>query len=1543
MEFIDNTGHIFSLPSYEDNPISLQYTENDYIFWMTDSTASINNYYIKPIRFIIGYNDLDINSFNLEVSVNSGFYKLIGQKYLQEQLESNNDIYKSVSLDKENFKNILTLNDFYFDNLIERNNIIVTSANNHKYYLFSFYVVGISEIEGTFLSNITIKITSEDDNEYTPITVGCSFVDECEELIINGKNMGIRLPKEILKAIYSSSFYTKYADEKLLKNKLKELLLNYMNIKGETGNVKSLLNSLKWFGWGNHIEISQLLKTDNHIQTQFILDYFDIDNDVKDVFKYFNRTNNISLSVLYNKEIGENYEQDFNQTLIGEGKPILEDLFNKTIEVVKDNIIFYKPYYNFIFNELALKLDCLKYYYKQYFLPVHISINRASIDYKVYANSTKFSAVGYSTMTDKPVYLPEDSKNVNVVFPDTHKLVFKQNTHLIDSKYNEFSNYNNEYEGEDLYYVNENCITIPITIENTEYEYIKESFGIYLFNGSDYVKINYFYKSIGSKYELTNATNATHYRINESDFMKSLENVDRYNRYSKLYTKDNYGDYFIDENGDYVKMNFFYKMITENEAELSDRINATHFSIAKNKDIQNLADYGNNRYLKISEEYYNCKIILTASIVKQNNEGHYIYKNRKYIYKDQFYVKKPTDDISENLDKYISDSGNYIKYYDEFIEIKPNDRYNIETVYLINNNNFNYYQSTSQYYKNLVIIPRLLNNELDWKNAHYRLSVLVNNKWFSYDFDIVIPNIYLDMGKLEYKYNLTYGEDTYYPFNQLRSLTNNNVEFNAFMFEPDLITINTLFKGQDKEGNDKLLTFIDKLLETGIYDDNDGHLISISEMKMYEFYKKYYSNILKVPYNTKYYNKIHLFDIYIKNDLTVQYFITTHNNTFKYIIFRFNKSFNTFNNDNSYNIYGYFRKESDRELGNAYINTTDTYYWDNMDNTGQYYISLASSYISAYVQDNSIKCEKIYIEYENGIKIEFSPIYKNNNLYVNVKGEKLKYLGINKDVELYGTFFNDNCTTKLNINEFITYDTYLMHDDKEWYMVFISQYPIASYNNSSLLNIHKTSYSVNGYNVVYANYSVEKFLINRMQIIRSNGVNQFNKDDLIIVGVNNNDYQFNIDLTNKWSINKIYDVNSLYSIGSNTNLTIITNNNIDNLYTPGYYNVQLDYIINGLDDNKHKAIAQYKILDKYQDIKYPKIIEKEETKEIFSIKDTISDFTILYENTRGERYKSKKVLEPSLGWLPIGIKIMNKGYYGPQQTKSIYIGLKWLSTTDPDNGFSAIGNQTEGRPFLGFSGHDIEGLKNYWFIAYRDREHTQRIGDKTFSGTTINESNYNSQSGQTMNIYPQTDLLSAVPLNNDSTPKYPAPNDRGFHFDPSSEYGEYIINILNDDDTLNTSLLDDDCALSDWNGKHNTQIIINSFGDDSRWNDWKTISTIPNYYNEKFSPVAACAWRYHTYSTNQGDWYLPSFAEVLFLTYNLQRLSDLFTEIASKYPEYCKTDLLEILTHNPASNALWTCTEFNSKMMWEIHPGNHIHALGKTATWNSFPYIQIDD
>lgn len=1867
MEFIDSTGHIFSLPSYEDNPINLEYVEGDYIFWLKDSSVSINNYYIKPVRFLLDEkiikDSIDINdnneilsSFSLEVSNSSQFYKLISPKYLQSQLEQSDNISKPIGLDKSQFVNKLTLDDFYFDiesanSEEDTNNLVVTSDKGNKFYMFPFYVVGYSDIEGTFLNNVMIKYSygqdkvqtvskeltrdeyydsiikqaispikvyqwdlvneqytnkrlvltinptyqreiiesnadingginkyeilyngdgindpdnqisdnifsslySEDDqlqenqknrirstisngqnvigqlpveeyiyiykldhilpqgyytfegeilksisylprtilplpymgfnhdgyrnsvdldslypedenksdilqkfqcgtleilntdaktnkgnyldwkedtleykgyqisdeehldpnntpieyppirdfwfmfiskeiNEgkngktvdnyvtsityhfynYTPITVGCTFIDECEELIINGRNMGIRLPKEILKAIYNSSFYSKNADEKLLKNKLKELLLNYMNIKGETGNFKSMINSLKWFGWNNYINISQLIKTDNEFQNQFILDYFDIYNDIKDTFKYFNRTNNISLTVLENKEIGENYQQDYTNVFIGEGKPKLEDLFNKNVEVVKDDITFYKPYYNFIFNELALKLDCLKYYYQQYFLPVHININRASIDHKVYANTTKLSTIGYSTIVDKPVYLPDHADSINVIFPDTDRLIFMQSNHVIDDKFNEFSDYNDSNPNE-LYYVNENCVNIPIQIEDNSYEYVEDDNGIYYFNQGDYIKIEHFYIYNNAKYELVedlkeNFNNITHYSHILNYNIQPLNSITRYSKISKLYSPDEYGDYYRDVYGNYIKINYFYKMISEENGILSDRFNATHYSLVKNQDITKLDEI--IRYSKISSGYFNCKLILTATIINKNPLGHYVKIGDKYLYKEKFYKNDFTN--LEDLITYndIDDSGNYIKMYDKFIRINSNDRYDVETVCLVNNDNFNFYQSPNEYYKNFVLIPRLLNNTLDYENAYFRLSLLVNDKWFNYDFRIVTPNVYLDLGRLDYNYSIKYSNDSneyeLHPFSQLKTLSSSDIEFNAFMFEPDLITINALFKEVDENDNSKVLTFLDKLLQM----DNGEH--EPDQRQMYEFYKKYYSNVLRVPYNTKYYNRIHVFDIYLKEWGGIDHIIKLED--YSLSIGQSWEEWSPYNGGQNNIIKGWRNYLGD--LIREYLNLSIRFYRNdvpleplnienllnhyNMEYNGVDYhlpeLNNSEGSINKFdiisldnndIIDTLCRYDGVAFQYlytRNGVKVDHSyvnlywySINQLNTTQTNGTG-KLEYDGNPKNIQLYRTFFNDGTSSKvnpkLNINESVDYDIYLMHDQvlpnrkAYWYLVLISKYPIASYPEMGLLDIHKSVYEIGNYKIVYADYSLDKFLVNRMTITKANGYNQFNKDDFIIVSVNNNDYQFNIDLNNKWSIQQMYDINQVYNINSNTNLMIIPNNNINNLYTPGYYNVRLQYTINGLNNILHNALAQYRVLDKYKEIMYPEIIEPVIEEEIFNINDIISDFSILYETEDGKRKITKDILEPELGFIPIGIKIMNKYYYGPQQDKSIFIGLKNLSISDPDNGWAGSGKQLNADiPYFGFYGIDIPTLKNFDKICYSNATHTQKI---------------------TMG-YPQTDYPLTNLVNTDGSWKYPADSRgrRGFWYDPSLPINTptYVnINMLNDDDTLNWDVLDETCAASDWDGHANTLNIIEAFSQE--FDGWKTIGIIPNEKYSNFSPMAACAWRYHTKTTNQGDWYVPSFAEVFFLSYNAKRLTDLFAKIASKYPRYCKPDLLtslNIRNSYGADTALWTTTESGNNYVWEIHVAGHAHELSKTTVWASFPYIQIDD
>jgi len=1254
MEFIDHTGHIFSMKTYSDDPVALKYKEGDYVFWISKQPVSVNNYYILPVRFLIEYNKIkevighhsiyeEGNSENWEegdpwikisVESESSFYKLISAKHMQEKMESLDDLKRDIELNYMDFKDSLGNDDFYYDEhaieeAIESGNAssqfikdtLLVDSESTKYVMFPFYIVGKSDVEGTYLSNLMIHVkykheiegqtmqveltqdqmynylmqqtfsdidiyevhvengnfigrslwytipsgynpstceiikhddesewyrilnwgrssntsnlnpgmpadvyhyivrlpedkwlqaghyyqmsghvyrscracggviwinhdynlyignnpengyfygdrnsdfkratlrnlgngsvsfgsvgvggafdlnestfmlttnvrdiwfdtdnkavvdnTSggyvtvkmvEDVDEWTPITVGCTFIDECEELVINGKNLGISLPKDIIRAIYQARFNSKWPDEKLFKKKVKELLLNYMQIFGECGNMKSMKSSLEWFGWGDKVSLNKLLRTDNEFQKQFIIDSFDIGSSLKETYRAFRTTNMISLSVPGNHETGEVGRQDYSSGLIGEGKPLLESYFNKMVEVTHDDWTFYKPYYDFIMNELALKLDCMRHYYEKYFLPVHMKISRASVEWKVYANDMKLQCHASQSISARYVSLFDN--DVMVEFPSESTLLYKKSTTLIDSKFNVFKNYNEEYENEDLYYVNENCIEIPIKI----------------------------------------------YNINSQ------------------FSKSDVGDWIIGENGNMTSISSFYKIVQEDgndEYVKTTTEEATHYMLPS----VGIVELQQDRYAKVSSALYKVVVMLTYVMKTQDPNGDWTHYNGSWYY-------TPED---RRLGNYVCIEGGKTKYNVKNYNVLslPKDRYTIRTGELIVDNKFTFYQTPDNEYKGILLIPRLLGlpKDIDWLKTDFRVIVGVNGNWFTYDFNVTIPNLYIDLGKLQYRYNITTGLTK---FSQIKSIDKNKVYFNSFMYQPDLVTIDALFYDDTTE-NEKVMTFIDKMAEIG----NSNAI----EYNMMQFYSKYYRGSISIPQNKSYYNRIHLFKLY----------------------------------------------------------KTDTY------------PSKRSSQEIPYSSDTAFF-----------------------NLY---------YALFNK-MAGYDFVFK--------IDEKVEYDAYLMHDkdgnvDQNgdpikpyWYIVLISKYPIGMYNDKSLLDMHKIEYSYQNYSMKYTGYSIDKFLVNRMDIVMSNGNNHFNQDDLIIASVNNNDYRFNIDLTSKWMVKKTESKS--WKEKSNQQTMVVPTEKADGTHYPGYYDIMLNYSINGLADHQYKSVAQYRVNKENVMIEYP--------------------------------------------------------------------------------------------------------------------------------------------------------------------------------------------------------------------------------------------------------------------------------------------------------------------------------------------------------------------
>lgn len=450
MQFIDHTGHIFSLPSYKSNPIGYEYDMNEYIFWVDSEYGcklSIDNVYIKPIRIL---SDKPVN--NISVHIESNVFKLLGSSKIAENIKKLSNYNDYIVLSDSNFLTNLSSQDF--DKPIDVK----------EGHIYTFYLVAYTSDIGTWNSTGLIQL----DSDYCPFTVGGQFFDESEELVINGRNMGVNLPKDILKAIYQAPFSNAYQDTVLYNDKLKEYLVNYMGIKGECGNYGSVLKSIEWFGYGDKITISKLIQTDNELIHQYVHDYFNIDDDIISSFKSFKASTYVSIGLDANRETGATHTQHFDAEFYGEGNPILEDLFDKDVIQHYDegDIDFYRPYYRYCFNEIGMKLAAMKYYLEKYFMPIYLSIHSATIRHKAYTNDVKYLINTHIVISEKPVLINGQSK-ARVIFPNEHNLYISHGMHYVDNKYNEFSDTYDKAVNNliDAYYLHTSVIEVPLKFE----------------------------------------------------------------------------------------------------------------------------------------------------------------------------------------------------------------------------------------------------------------------------------------------------------------------------------------------------------------------------------------------------------------------------------------------------------------------------------------------------------------------------------------------------------------------------------------------------------------------------------------------------------------------------------------------------------------------------------------------------------------------------------------------------------------------------------------------------------------------------------------------------------------------------------------------------------------------------------------------------------------------------------------------------------------------------------------------------------------------
>ena len=1233
MNFIDHTGHIFSLPSYSNFPAGYEYDEQPYIFWLNESNKlSVNNYYIKPIRILLDEKYVINNNSRIElrIKLESNNYKLLGSYHINNFINQAKNIfdyitissdrkywdghnYDTISNIQENgyvefdlLKNELTEDDVIcITNLIQDTTFGDTVVTN-KFSMITFYVVGYSSEEQVLLSNILISLHDKGKFEYCPITVGGEFMDESEPLVINGKNMGINIPKTIIRAFYDTSFYNYNADEVVYNNKLKELLLNYMGIKGECGNYDSAIKSLQWFGWGDKIKLSKLVQTDNEFINQYIIDNFDINNDTLTTFKHFANTTFIRLSIAGTKISDEVNPQEIildsdiiddtftwgggsqisniHETFWGEGKPkiinLIDDIVTNTYD--EGDINFYKPYYNYLFQELGLKLAALEYFYSKYFLPIHLFIHSSTISHQCFMNDTKLLVGENKTFfTANPVINYDLQSNISVKFPSNNFVMYYTQQHIIDDNYNEFTQYISNVDelskSMDLYWVNENCLSIPIKFSSK--------------NKKQYYRCKLVLEKIDKiLYDYEYSFNNEHIDNKKyNEFLTELKNTG-----SLKYDLIHYNDI--------LSLNCI-----DTEDKNIDNIIISH---------QKFTQVYNTQTLELSDEWDEYRT------VKQFKQ--YIKEN--YLDFLLFGQDLPYFNIKIKSEKYI-----------KHMYVGNNDFISLTNVSVIDDNHTLIYESAfdfiqdiddnNTHYNKFVIIPKIINKQYDinfWLNSEFNLYLSVNGQWFTYNFNCIVPEFQINLGKLKYKYYLD-STDAFESqhgnvslFKQLSYLDEKNIKFNTFMWQPDFVRVNNIdffdnlleyYKNNKynilyNADSKTLLTDIElnnTNINTDINDDDVYYILQINNQKIYihiEVIQKYLLDLknkyiaLDVNMLTKENREHSTFVYYSSSTDSIDYqyiFNESLTDTENYI-----GSSGSMNNTEDYENF-LFAGEDSVTYSFDGINKLQSHIFNNKVKNDDNFIFIyedeivndGNKYIIIYFELNSDNTIKFFITsiYGNKYYLQiFKSIYKNktylynkykeqpniiNNkeyinkvhqyyIYKNNSNELLKYepnsdIDIKQyEIDLYNKFFNkdESLSSRINIpNGEEIYDFYLMHDNEYWYALFITKLPVTKY----LFNELDITYDKK--EIIYTDY-IEKIQVEETEtpngIIKNyykinleilENVKQqtgLQNSDLLIVYnttddiYNNNNTEIDNNITNdivnteyfnKYLINKIYNKN----------------------------------------------------------------------------------------------------------------------------------------------------------------------------------------------------------------------------------------------------------------------------------------------------------------------------------------------------------------------------------------------------------------------------------
>lgn len=223
-------------------------------------------------------------------------------------------------------------------------------------------------------------------------------------------------------------------------------------------------------------------------------------------------------------------------------------------------------------------------------------------------------------------------------------------------------------------------------------------------------------------------------------------------------------------------------------------------------------------------------------------------------------------------------------------------------------------------------------------------------------------------------------------------------------------------------------------------------------------------------------------------------------------------------------------------------------------------------------------------------------------------------------------------------------------------------------------------------------------------------------------------------------------------------------------------------------------------------------------------------------------------------YTPVGIIVVPSSHDVYGTGEGAMMSVKQMSAKTPDQG-------TSGDVALYCGG--TENLANHINLV----PSAPNINDYTLENPSIKEL---IRVGQSVYLPSDYYLKDNYICGHDKNTGYNDPSRYSKYFAPSPYLSDGSRNPLYY--TVESPSSSENC-FSDFNGKRNSEILQQL----SIEQNWRTSQTIDNddYYGGEDYVHACCCWRYHTLSTNQGDWYLPSAGEAGYIgpRYNIIKKS----------------------------------------------------------------------